>query len=295
MRHYYLNADVLLALSAFLFAWKLTFVPIRGTDDADTGNRAALRFAPVAVAAVLATLFALLFGIGHRNRMEAARLSLAQPSGLSRDSNRKPVAFHAGIPGYESIILWPPPETKQIVAPEPERIAPFATRIAKPLIIRFNGPYWYFQPPGERPGPAAYEAHGNPLNVNIEANNFIPLDMEAVQNLGAPIRLSRCSEVQVEIQNRDNTAGRIELGVVLTDSSSPGKPTLSLGHLPILSSEPDRFSFKLAPADEVLRFPVPSQAAIRKFDQITVVYFGGASHWQLGAKVAVNQFELLPR
>ena len=52
---------------------------------------------------------------------------------------------------------------------------------------------------------------------------------------------------------------------------------------------------KISPVDEVLRFAVPSRAAIRKFDQITVVYLPGVEHWQVGAKVAIEQFQLLPR
>ena len=99
----------------------------------------------------------------------------------------------------------------------------------------------------------------------------------------------------MEIENRDNLRGVIALGVVLTDSSAPWKQPLSLGQQAILSSEPDQFAVKPAPVDEVLRFAVPSQATIRKFDQITVEYLPGPEHWQVGTKVAINQFELVPR
>jgi hypothetical protein len=295
----YLSAGAPLALAAFLFAWNLTFVP--ATESANRRDRAPepWRLAPNAMAAILVTLFVLLFGIGHRNRMEAARAAaLAKGNGQGDEFNhnrRRSAAMQAGISGYESIILWPVPEKKQIVAPMPNDISPFANRTAKPLVIRFNGPYWYFQPPEKHPSPVAHEARGNPLTVNVAANNFFPLDMEAIQTLDTPVRLSRCREVQVEIENRDNIRGPIELGVLLTDSSMPGKPALSLGRQPVLSSESDRFTVKITPADEVLRFPIPDHGAIRKFDQITVTYFPGAEHWQLGTKIAVEQFELLPR
>jgi hypothetical protein len=187
------------------------------------------------------------------------------------------------------------PEKPQIVAPSLTSISGFVGHSAKPIVIRFDGAYWYFQPPGVGPGAHAYEAHGNPLGVNIAANNFIPLNMEAVQNLGTPIRLTRCREVQVSIENRDNLRGAMALGVVLTDSSAPGKPSVSLGQQTIPSSAPDQFVVKISPVDEVLRFAVPSHGAIRKFDQITVVYLPGAEHWQVGAKVAITQFELVPR
>jgi hypothetical protein len=131
--------------------------------------------------------------------------------------------------------------------------------------------------------------------VNIEANNFIPLNMEAVQNLATSIKLARCRELRVTVQNRDNMRGLIALGVELKDSSAPGKSSVSLGQQTILSSRPDQFAVKLAPVDEVLRFAVPSHAALHKFDQITVQYFPGPEHWQLGAKIAIDQFELVPR
>jgi hypothetical protein len=99
----------------------------------------------------------------------------------------------------------------------------------------------------------------------------------------------------VEIENRDNLRGAIALGVVLTDSSAREKPSLWLGQQTIVSSEPDRFAVKLEPVDEVLRFAVTSLATMRRFDQITVEYFPGPEHWQVGAKVAIKQFELVPR
>jgi len=209
---------------------------------------------------------------------------------------RHPATVSAsGISGCESIILWPIPEKKQIAAPVPASISPFAARAARPLVIRFDGPYWYFQPPGERPGPRAHQAQGNPIAVNIEANNFIPLTMEAVQNLSSPIRLSRCREIQVTVENRDNLRGPIALGLLLTDSSAPGKPSLSLGRQPVLSSEPAQFTIKSVPADEVLCFPIPDRAKIRKFDEITVLFLPDVEHFEVGPKIAIQEFALLPR
>ena len=297
--HFYLNTGGPLAIAAFLFAWKLTLEPASTAATSDSIRRAGIRLAEVAAAAVLVTLLVMMIGIGHRNRVEAERATLAAGNGSGDEANatrrKAGDVIVPGISGYQSIILWPVPEKPQIVAPVLASILPFAARSAKPLVIKFDGPYLYFQPPRQRPGPEAHEGHGTPLSVNIEANNFLALNMKAVETLASPIRLSRCREVQVEIENRDNLRGVIALGVVLTDSSAPWKQPLSLGQQAILSSEPDQFAVKLAPVDEVLRFAVPSQATIRKFDQITVEYLPGPEHWQVGTKVAINQFELIPR
>jgi len=297
--HLNLTAATLCALSAFLFVWKRTIPRDPDIDASHEYKRAALRLALVAIPAILVTVWAMLDGVAHRNRIAEMNAMLAAGNGTAAsdqaDQGAKSRASAYGLGGYESIILWPAPEKPQIVAPSLASVSPFSAHNAKPLIIRFDGPYWYFQPPGQRPGPRAHQAHGNPLAANIEANNFIPLNMEAVQNLGLPIRLSRCREVQVTIENRDNLRGTIALGLVLTDSSAHGKPSISLGQRTIPSSEPDRFAVKISPVDEVLRFAVPSHAAIRRFDQITVVYLPGVEHWQVGAKVAIEQFQLLPR
>jgi hypothetical protein len=293
----YLTAGLPLALAAFVFAWGRTFVPLTESPRSD-GTRGARRLATNAIAAVLVTLFALLFGVGHRNSVEAARaalLKLHRDEGVAGHDRRRTAAMQSGISGYESIILWPVPEKKPIVAPVPADVALAAERAARPIVIRFNGPYWYFQPPGRAPSPTAHQARGTPLTVNVAANNFAPLNMEAIQSLDSPIPLSRCGELQVEIENHDNTRGEIQIGVVLIDSSAPGKPSLSLGSQPVPSSEFERFSVKVAPVDEVLRFPIPVNAPIHKFDQMMVVYSPGWEHWQLGAKIAVEQFEILPR
>ena len=302
INHFYLTAGVPLAAAAFLFAWKLTLEPQSEQSELPgklARRRTAVRFPQVAITAILVTLYVMLYGIGHRNDVEAERAALdaGEVKGANAEANhrRSGSVYVARVSGYQSIILWPLPEKPKIVAPVLASLSPFAALTAKPLVIKFDGPYWYFQPPGHRPGPQAYEAHGNPLTANIEANNFLPLKMKAVQNLGSPIRLARCREVQVTVENRDNLRGSIAVGVVLTDASAPGKPSVSLGQHTILSSEPGQFTVKLAPVNEVLRFAVPDSAALRKFNQITVEYFSGPGHWQMGARVAIDQFELVPR
>jgi hypothetical protein len=292
IEHFFLLAGVPLALSAFSVVWKSTLEPAPATVNARTGTRVVLRLASIAVAAILVTLYVLLAGIGHRNRAEATNAALARTTGNPNGRNPKNSVY--GISGYESIILWPPPEKKQIVAPQPAEISPFATRIAKPIVIRFDGAYWYFQPPDKRPGPRAHQAHGTPIAAKIGTNNDFPLTMEAVQSLSAPIRIAPYREIQLSIENWDNVRGSIVLNVLLTDTALPGEPALTLGGQPILSTEPAQFSFKSAPTQEVLRFPIPTHATLRKFDQITVYFLPDAAHFAVGPKIAIQQFAFVP-
>ena len=118
--------------------------------------------------------------------------------------------------------------------------------------------------------------------------------MEAHQSLGAAIPLACCREMQVTIENSDNAPGIIAIGVLLTDSTSLGKPTSYLGQQTVVSTEPDRFAVKSSPVSEVLHFPIPEHSKIAEFDEITIVFFPDSERPYTGAKIAIKQFDLLP-
>lgn len=294
IEHFYLIAGIPLAFSAFFVAWKLTLEPAPASVSPRIDTRTEVRLASVATAAVLVTFFVLLLGVARRNRILAAGSSVDRGGGEVTGRNPKKVAS-SPVNGFESIILWPVPEKKRIVAPRPANISSLATRSTKPLVIHFDGAYWYFQPPDKGPGTNAHKTYGSPLAVDIGTNNFFPLTMQAVQTLSAAIRFAPYREIQVSIENRDNVRGPIALYLLLTDTSAPGKPTLSLGAQPVLSSEPDRFSFKSAPTEEVLRFSIPERTTIRKFTEIKVIFLPDAAHFAVGPRIAIQQFAFVPR
>ena len=231
-------AAVLLALSTSLFAWKRTFVS--SFDRNRPYRRSVLRLALVAVPAVLVTLWALLDGVAHRNQLEGvADLAASNAPAAQDDSSQQsqPHSSARGTGGYESLILWPFPEKKPIIPPVPAQLSFLSPGTTQPLIIRFDGPYWYLQPPDKRPGPYAHQAHGTPFGAEIRSTNDLPLAMDAHQPLGASIPVARCREIEVEFENRDNRPGSIAMAVLLSDSSVPGKSDLYLGQQPISPAE----------------------------------------------------------
>ena len=283
-------ASALLALAAFIFAWEIILPPSRRSDCWEN-RRAALRLARIAIPAVLVTAWALLDGIAHRD-LGAVGTAFA---GLTDPSKR---AVHvanpaADISGYESIVLWPFPEKKQIVPPLPAHRNLLAPGTSEPLVIRFDGPYFFFQP-GRRPGSTAHQAQGSPLAVNIESTNSLPLSIEAHQSLVSPIFIKRCREMEIEIRNRDNQPGTIALAVLLSDSTTPRK-SLYLGQEPLQSTQPGHFSIKTLPVYETIRFAIPADADIRKFDQITVMLLPDIEHALVAPRIAITQFELFSR
>ena len=291
------TACTLLALSAFLFGWKRTFTPTDATNPHREYKRAVMRLALVFLPAVLITTWALLDGVAHRNYVEAVKAARAKAAQDAADENAKQQTQPAanGISGYHSIILWPPLEKKQIVAPVLRPASLLTPSDAKPFIIRFDGPYWYFQPPGKAPSLSAHQARGTPLAIDIQTNNAIPLVMEAHQPLGASIRVARCRAIHIAVLNRDNRSGILNVALLLTDSSSTGHPQLYLGQEPVVSSQPEHFTLKTAPVREELQFAVPQPATLRKFDEITVMFLPESPNSGVGPKVAIEQFELLSR
>jgi hypothetical protein len=289
----------LLALSASIFAWQRTLARDYDLDARREYKRAALRLALVFIPAVLVTIWALLDGVAHRNYLAAVNAARSTADAVSTDEDAdqqtKTPPSATGISGYQSVILWPVPEKKQILPPLPPQTSLLAPGTTKPLIIKFDGPYWYFQPPHKGPSPRAFQVRGTPLVHDFQTNNFVSLIMEAHQTLGASIPVARCREIQVGILNSDNRRGIINLAVLLTDSSSPSKPQLYLGLQPVTSSLSANFAVKSTPVGETLRFSIPSPSKIRKFDEITVMFFPDASNYDIGPKVAIDQFQLIPR
>jgi hypothetical protein len=294
----FLSSSCLIALCAFILSWRL-----RGDDTHTSGNqedrsRATLRLLRAASTAILVTMGLLLLGLPHGafSGSMGANARNRTPSGRRVPEQHKGTANPAsGISGYERIILWPLPENKKIVVPPPSKFLRPGFNMSKPMTIRFEGAYWYFQPRANGVGTRAHVARGSPLTVNIRSNNHIPLIMEAHQSLGAAIPLACCRDMQVTIENSDNAPGIIAIGVLLTDSSSLGKPTFYLGQQTVVSTEPSRFAVKSSPVPEVLHFPIPDRSRIEKFDEITIVFFPDSERPYTGAKIAIKQFDLVPR
>jgi hypothetical protein len=228
---------------------------------------------------------------------------IAEKSYGSKEVPRRPALItheskEADVPGsdYVGIILWPPPIKKTEIAPPKPHATSFATaKASKPIVIPFDGQYWYFKAPSKRPGPRAHIAHGRATYVNVHSTDSAPLSMEAYQNLGTSIDLGCCSEIDVAITNADTRPGTIALGIRLADSTSVGEPSEDLGERPILSSKAGQIPLNRPPVEEVLRFPIPPRTTIHRFDEITIVFLSAKERARAGAKVSIQSFTLVPR
>ena len=201
-------------------------------------------------------------------------------------------------PGDPGIILWPEKMSHtKLIAPVPAigngMLA--SRRNANPLVIPFGGAYWFFKAPDLHPPQTSRQAQGSPDVLNIRSTDRRPLSMEAHDNLGSMIDLDCCSRIQVAIRNADRYPDTVSMELLLVNTALRGKPSLSLGTLTVQSTRPWRLYEERKPANEILNFPIPARAALRRFDELMVVFRLDASRADAGPKIAIDRFVLVPR
>jgi hypothetical protein len=108
--------------------------------------------------------------------------------------------------------------------------------------------------------------------------------MQAHQYLRSPIRIARCRELRVDVENRETEPGSVAIAVWLKNSTAPGAPAVYLGEQPITTA-----------GSEDIIFAVPAASKVRSFDEISVMMLPEAGHQRVGPRVAIRQFEFVPR
>jgi hypothetical protein len=279
-------ASILLAASTFLLAWRWSAFDRSAIQRfARKGPRILL--CGVALVLTMLALVPWVAGKSYGSNKPAHKPALITHESKEEDQ-----------PGseYVGIILWPPPVKKtEIVPPPPRTVSPTTGKAPKPIVIPFDGQYWYFKAPSTRPGPRAHVAHGRATYANVHSTNSAPLLMEAYQNLGTSIDLRCCSEIDVTVTNADTRPGTIALGIRLADSDSVGQHSQNLAELTIPSSKADQIPLHRPPVEEVLRFPIPQSTTLHRFNEITVIYLPAPQRARAGAKVSIESFTLIPK
>jgi hypothetical protein len=295
-------AGLLFAIGAIFFVWRYpansTKAKANITDNEQPAMRRGLAWRLAIV--VLLTGAALLpylkykgFG-GMGAFLHANRPSL--PAVQAKESQLRP---HAGG-HYSGVVLYLPQKPKEkIVAPAPTKVNAFGPAHGKPMVIPFDGVYWYFQPPDERPEADAHVVHGDPIKTGVHSTEYLPLLMEAHQELGSSMAMDCCRTLRVVLRNGDNLRGMIFLEVILKDTISKRHSTMSLGSLYLRSSEGGTSNAAVArpeghSVEETLSYPIPESARGRRFNEITVVFQPAQERSLVGARVAIEQFVFEP-
>jgi hypothetical protein len=145
--------------------------------------------------------------------------------------------------------------------------------------IEFSGEYWMLRPRYDVPPPDALVSDSSPLDFLFRTTDTGPMKMEAHQPLGRPIDLACCASIQIVIDDADHHAGTVGLELILFDD----RRSLSLGTRTMESQR-----------RQTLDFPVPVAAALRRFDQLEVIFHRDPVRRDRSANVSIDRFVLIP-
>jgi hypothetical protein len=196
---------------------------------------------------------------------------------------------------YSGVILTLPAKPHpRIEPPTPSDQINLSTALPKPVIIPFDGAYWYFKQPDTRPKADARIQQGDPIKANVRSTDRRPLSMEAHQMLPTPISVDCCHAMRIDLLNGDDRPGLIRVELLLKDTSVKHGASLLLGSVPIPSSQLQHIPLNRSPVPESLRFQMPATAHGRRFDEITVVIKPASDRALAGSKIAIQNFVLIP-
>jgi hypothetical protein len=172
---------------------------------------------------------------------------------------------------YSGIILRLPAKPHpRVEPPTPSDQTKVSTALSRPVIIPFDGAYWYLKQPDTRPKPDALIQQGDPIKANVRSTDHRELAMEAHQTLPTPISGDCCHAIRINLLNGDDRPGLIRIELLLRDTSGKPDSSLLLGIIAIPSSQLQHIPLNRPPVPESLRFQMPATAHGRRFDEITV-------------------------
>jgi hypothetical protein len=212
-------------------------------------------------------------------------------------SAREEPAGRPGGPGEYGIVLWPEKQNyTKLVAPAPIVTNALSPRgDSNPLIIPFDGVYWFFKSPDLQPPQGSRQAHASPDKVEIRSTDRRPLSIEAHDHLANLINLDCCSRIQVAIRNADEYPETVSLELVLVNTAVPRQPQLSLGQRTVSSTPRLNLYNKRVPVDETLSFAIPTRKSLHSFDEVKIVFRLDQARTDAGARIAIDHFVLVPR
>jgi hypothetical protein len=196
--------------------------------------------------------------------------------------------------GYSGIVLTLPPRPQpKALLLTPPSLLPVPSVRRKPTVIPFDGQYWYFKRPDDRPDANSPIVRGDPLKRNIASTDDRVLSMEAHQRLPDPVLLNCCRSLRLTLENAETALGPISVEILLKNTAVNGSVSRSLGSQVIPSSGHPRLA-GAHPAGETLTFPFPPHARAGQFNEITVALRPAPGQARKAPHVAVESFELVP-
>ena len=212
----------------------------------------------------------------------------------SRQNTKVAAAVFVVGPVFPGIKLYPEaePHIRLVAPPLPATVA-FGAARSDPLSIPFDGVYWFWRGPSDRPPSNSVVMHGSPAARFFRSTDGDGMSMEARQNLGFMVDPKRFGAIELFIENADPFPNTVSILLKIRDTTVPGKPLLSLGMEGV--SAPASSAVTGAPTTQMLRFRIPSAISIGSFDELTVSYYLKGARSDRSARIAIERFRLVPR
>ena len=205
----------------------------------------------------------------------------------------KSAVFVAG-PVFAGVQLYPEVEAPtRLVAPRLPGTRSFGESRTDPLSIPFNGVYWFWRGPSDRPPLNSVVLHGSPSARFFRSTDGDGMSMEARQNLGFMVDPKRYGAIEISVENADPFPNTVSILLKIRNTTVPHNPTLSLGMADV--SPPTSSIGSGTSTAQVLRFRIPSVVPMGSFDELTVSYYLKGARSDRSARIAINRFRLVPR
>ena len=197
-------------------------------------------------------------------------------------------------PVFPGVELYPEvePHTRLVAPPLPGSKS-FGAASSDPLSIPFDGVYWFWRGPSDRPPANSVVMHGSPSARFFRSTDGDGMSMEARQNLGFMVDPKRYGAIEILFENHDPFPNTVSILLKIRNTTVPGKPILSLG-IEGLSAPASSLASGAATAQR-LRFRIPSAIQIGSFDELTVSYYLKGARSDRSARIAIDRFRLVPR
>jgi hypothetical protein len=197
-------------------------------------------------------------------------------------------------PVFAGVELYPEAEPHtRLVAPPSPGTRGFGAARTDPLSIPFDGVYWFWRGPSDRPPSNSVVMHGSPSARFFRSTDGDGMSMEARQNLGFAVDPKRYDAIEIFIENADPFPNTVSILLKIRNMTVPGKPTLSLGMEDV--SAPAASIGSGATTPQMLRFRIPNAIPIGSFDELTVSYYLKGPRSDRSARIAIERFRLVPR
>jgi len=218
----------------------------------------------------------------------------ASPRLTSRQNTQiKSAVFVAG-PVFAGVQLYPEVEAPtRLVAPRLPGTRSFGESRTDPLSIPFNGVYWFWRGPSDRPPSNSVVLHGSPSARFFRSTDGDGMSMEARQNLGFMVDPKRYDAIEISVENADPFPNTVSILLKIRNTTVPHNPTLSLGMADV--SPPTSSIGSGTSTAQVLRFRIPSVVPTGSFDELTVSYYLKGARSDRSARIAIDRFRLVPR